>query len=38
MTELCQIQASEVKEKITICSVVEGDASAVEKGMKVHLR
>ena len=38
MTELCQIQASEVKEKLTVCTVVDGDASAVEKGMKVHLK
>jgi len=38
MTELAQIQASEVKEKVTVCTVVDGDASAVAKGMKVHLR
>lgn len=38
MTELAQIQASEVKEKMTVCTVVDGDASAVEKGMKVHLK
>ena len=38
MTELCRIQASEVKEKVTICTVVDGDASSVEKGMKVHLK
>lgn len=37
MTEICRIQATEVKEKLSICSVVGGDASAVEKGMKVHL-
>jgi hypothetical protein len=36
MTELCRIQASEVKEKLTVCTVVEGDAGDVEKGMKVH--
>ncbi len=36
MTELCRIQASEVKEKLTICKVVDGDAGAVQKGMKVH--
>jgi curli biogenesis system outer membrane secretion channel CsgG len=36
MTELCKIQASEVKEKITICTVVQGSGAAVGKGMKVH--
>jgi len=36
MTELCRIQASQVKEKLTICTVVEGDAGAVAKGMKIH--
>jgi curli biogenesis system outer membrane secretion channel CsgG len=36
MTELCKIQVSEAKEKLSICTVVEGDGSAVEKGMKVH--
>lgn len=38
LTEICTLQASEVKEKLTICSVTGGDASAVEKGMRVHLR
>jgi curli biogenesis system outer membrane secretion channel CsgG len=38
MTEICQLQASEVKEKLTICNVTSGDAAAVEKGMKVHLK
>lgn len=36
MTELCRIQASQVKEKLTICTVVEGDGGAVSKGMKIH--
>jgi curli biogenesis system outer membrane secretion channel CsgG len=36
MTELCRIQASQVKEKLTICTVVEGDAGSVTKGMKIH--
>ena len=36
MTELCRIQASDVKEKLTICTVIDGDAGAVQKGMKVH--
>ncbi len=38
MTELCRIRASQVKEKLTICDVVAGDASGVGKGMKVHPR
>ena len=38
LTEICTLQASEVKEKLTICSVTGGDVSAVEKGMRVHLR
>ena len=37
MTEVCRLQVSEVKEKLSICSVTGGDAAAVEKGMKVHL-
>jgi curli biogenesis system outer membrane secretion channel CsgG len=36
MTELCRIQASQVKEKLTVCTVVEGDSTGVQKGMKVH--
>ena len=36
MTELCRIQAGQVKEKLTICDVVDGSASGVSKGMKVH--
>jgi hypothetical protein len=36
MTEICQIRASQVKDKLTICDVVSGDASAVERGMRVH--
>jgi curli biogenesis system outer membrane secretion channel CsgG len=36
MTELCKIQVSQVKEKLSICTVVEGDGSAVAKGMKIH--
>lgn len=38
MTELCLIQAGQVKEKLTICDVVEGSASGVSKGMKAHPR
>lgn len=37
MTKLARLKASDVKEKLTICTVVDGDAGAVEKGMKVHL-
>ncbi len=36
MTELCRIQASDVKEKLTVCTVIDGDSGAVQKGMKVH--
>lgn len=36
MTELCRIKVSDVKEKLSICEVVGGDASGVTKGMKVH--
>jgi len=36
MTEVCQIRVSEVKEKLSICDVISGDASGVEKGMRVH--
>ena len=37
MTKLARLQASDIKEKLTICTVIDGDASAVEKGMAVHL-
>jgi curli biogenesis system outer membrane secretion channel CsgG len=38
MTEIASLQVSEVKEKLSICSVTSGDAGAVAKGMAVHLR
>lgn len=38
MTEIATIKADTVKEKLTICSVVSGDAGSVEKGMAVHAR
>jgi hypothetical protein len=38
MTEIATLQVSEVKEKLSICSVVSGDAGAVAKGMTIHLR
>lgn len=37
MTTLATIKVDSVKEKLSICSVVSGDAAAVEKGMAVHL-
>jgi curli biogenesis system outer membrane secretion channel CsgG len=36
MTELAQLEVSQVKEKLSICNVVSGDASAVQKGMTIH--
>ncbi len=37
MTEVARLRVDRVKEKISICSVVGGDASRVRKGMTVHL-
>ncbi len=37
MTQVAQIEATSVKEKLSICKVVSGDASAVDKGMGVQL-
>lgn len=37
ITELATLRASDVKEKLTICDVVSGDGSRVERGMAVHL-
>lgn len=37
MNELARLRADEVKEKLSICSVVSGDAARVERGMAVHL-
>jgi curli biogenesis system outer membrane secretion channel CsgG len=36
MTEVCQIKAAQVKEKLSICEVTSGDATDVQKGMTVH--
>ena len=36
MTEFAQLKVDQVKEKLSICSVVSGDASAVSKGMTIH--
>ena len=38
MTEIAALQVTEVKEKLSICSVTSGDAGAVAKGMTIHLR
>jgi curli biogenesis system outer membrane secretion channel CsgG len=36
MTEIAQLKVNQVKEKLSICEVVSGDASAVGKGMTIH--
>jgi len=38
LTEVAALQVSEVKEKLSICTVTSGDAGAVAKGMTIHLR
>jgi hypothetical protein len=38
MTELAQLEVDQVKEKLSICSVVSGKSSAVSKGQTIHLR
>jgi curli biogenesis system outer membrane secretion channel CsgG len=38
MTELAQLEVDQVKEKLSICSVVSGKSSAVAKGQTIHLR
>ena len=37
MNEIARLTVSQVKEKISICDVTSGEASAVAKGMAVHL-
>jgi curli biogenesis system outer membrane secretion channel CsgG len=37
MNELARVRADEVREKLSICSVVSGSASKVQRGMAVHL-
>jgi hypothetical protein len=37
MTEVARLQVSEVKEKLSIAKVTWGQASAVAKGMTIHL-
>ena len=36
MTEVARLSVSQVKEKLSICDVTSGDASAVAKGMTIH--
>ena len=38
MTVLATLEVSQVKEKLSICSVTSGDAGSVAKGMTIHLR
>lgn len=38
MTEIAALEVTQVKEKLSICSITSGDAGAVAKGMAVHLR
>ena len=38
MTQVASIQADTVKEKLSICSVVSGDANKIEKGMTVSAK
>lgn len=38
MTEIAALEVSQVKEKLSICTVTSGDAGAVAKGMAIHLR
>ena len=37
MNELARLQVDQVREKLSICSVIKGDASAVKKGMAIQL-
>jgi hypothetical protein len=37
MTEVAHLRVSQVKEKLSIADITSGDASAVEKGMTIHL-
>lgn len=37
MTTIATLEVTKVKEKLSYCSVVSGDAASVEKGMTVHL-
>ncbi len=37
MNEVARLRADQVKEKLSICSVISGDLSRLERGMAVHL-
>ncbi len=37
MTTIATLEVTKVKEKLSYCSVVSGDAGAVEKGMTIHI-
>ena len=37
MTQIATLEVSQVKEKLSICSVTTGDAGAIAKGMAIHL-
>jgi curli biogenesis system outer membrane secretion channel CsgG len=37
MTEIARLKVSQVKEKLSICDVVSGNANAVSKGMTIHI-
>ena len=37
MTQIATLEVTEVKEKLSICSVSSGDAGAIAKGMAIHL-
>jgi curli biogenesis system outer membrane secretion channel CsgG len=37
MTQVAALRVDQVKEKLSICSVTEGEATAVAKGMTIHL-
>jgi hypothetical protein len=37
MSQIAELQVDSAKEKLSMCSVVSGDAAAVERGMRVNL-
>jgi len=37
LTEIARLRVETVKEKVSVCSVTSGDASAVEEGMRIVL-
>ena len=37
MTEIARLEVATVKEKLSICNVVSGDAAAIQKGQGVQL-